>query len=42
MFPDAEIIGYHIDSLINEKTVDEESVKIMFSELDSKGIFARD
>ncbi len=39
MFPDVEIIGYHIDSLINEKTVDEELVKKMFAELDSKGIF---
>ena len=38
-FPNVEIIGYHIDSLINETTVDEESVKKMFSVLDSKGIF---
>lgn len=38
-FPDVEIIGYHIDSLINETTVDEESVKKMFAELDSKDIF---
>lgn len=38
-FPDVEIIGYHIDSLINEKTVDEESVKRMFAELDSMGFF---
>ena len=38
-FPNVEIIGYHIDSLINETTVDEESVKKMFSALDSKGIF---
>ena len=38
-FPDVEIIGYHIDSLINETTVDEESVKRMFAELDSKGVF---
>ena len=37
-FPNVEIIGYHIDSLINETTLDEESVKKMFSELDSKGI----
>ena len=38
-FPDVEIIGYTIDSLINETTVDEESVKKMFAELDSKGLF---
>jgi len=38
-FPDVRIIGYHIDSLINETTVDEESVKKMFADLDSKGIF---
>ena len=38
-FPDVHIIGYHIDSLINETTVDEESVKKMFADLDSKGIF---
>jgi len=38
-FPNVEIIGYHIDSLINETTVDEESVKKMFDELDSKDIF---
>lgn len=39
MFPDVNIIGYHIDSLINETTVDEASVKKMFTELDSKNIF---
>lgn len=38
-FPNVEIIGYHIDSLINETTVDEESVKKMFAELDGKDIF---
>lgn len=38
-FPKVEIVGYHIDSLVNETTVDEESVKKMFTELDSKGIF---
>lgn len=38
-FPDVEIIGYHIDSLINEITVDEESVEKMFAQLDNKGIF---
>ena len=38
-FPTVEIIGYHIDSLLDERTVDEESVKKMFSDLDAKGIF---
>ena len=38
-FPNVEIIGYHIDSLINETTVDEESVKKMFAILDSNDIF---
>lgn len=38
-FPNVEIIGYHIDSLINETTVDEESVKKMFAALDSNDIF---
>lgn len=38
-FPNVNIIGYHIDSLIDERTVDEESVIKMFDELDSKGIF---
>ena len=38
-FPNVEIIGYHIDSLIDKTTVDEESVKKMFDELDAKGIF---
>lgn len=38
-FPNVEIMGYHIDSLIDKTTVDEESVKKMFDELDAKGIF---
>jgi len=38
LFPDVEIIGYAIDSLIDERTVDEESVKTMFAELDKRGI----
>ena len=38
-FPNSKIIGYHIDSLIDERTVDEASVEKMFSELDSRGIF---
>ena len=38
-FPDVEIIGYHIDSLLDDGTVDEASVEKMFSDLDAKGIF---
>lgn len=38
-FPEINIIGYHIDSLLDEKTVDEKSVEEMFSDLDEKGIF---
>ena len=38
-FPTVEIIGYHIDSLLDERTVDEESVEKMFSDIDSRGLF---
>ncbi len=38
-FPDVDIVGYHIDSLLDEKTVDEASVLKMFDELDKKGVF---
>ena len=38
-FSEVNIIGYAIDSLIDERTVDEESVKNMFEDLDKKGIF---
>lgn len=38
-FPNVQIIGYHIDSLIDERTVDEKSVEDMFADLDEKGIF---
>ena len=38
-FPDVEISGFHIDSLIDGKTVNERAVEEMFSELDRKGIF---
>lgn len=37
-FPDCEIIGYRIDSLIDERTVDEGAAKEMFSDLDRRGI----
>lgn len=38
-YPDVEIIGYHIDSLIDERTVNEKAVDELFSDLDDKGIF---
>ena len=38
-FPNVEITGYPIDSLINETTVDEEAVEKMFASLDSRNIF---
>lgn len=38
-FPDVQIIGYHIDSLTDERTVDEEAAREMFASLDEKGIF---
>lgn len=40
-FPDVNIVGYHIDSLIDEKTVNEDAVKAMFEYLDSNGIFVK-
>lgn len=38
-FPNVDIIGYHIDSLTDESSVDEGSVIKMFEELDRKGVF---
>ena len=38
-YPNVEIIGYAIDSLIDEKTVDEKSIDEMYNYLDKKGIF---
>lgn len=38
-FPDVDIIGYHIDSLLDDTTVDEESVDKLFADLDKKGVF---
>lgn len=38
-FPTVEIIGYHIDSLLDERTVDEESVEKMFADIDTRGFF---
>ena len=38
-FPEANILGYAIDSLINPTTVDENAVSDLFADLDAKGIF---
>ena len=38
-FPNVEIIGYHIDSLLDERTVDEKSVEEMFADIDSRELF---
>lgn len=38
-YPDAQIIGYHIDSLLDERTVDEESAEKMFADIDARGLF---
>ena len=39
-FPEVDIIGYVIDSLIDERTVDEAAVDAMFNELDKLDIYA--
>ena len=39
-FSNVRFFGYTIDSLTEENTVDEQSVKEMFEDLDTKGIFA--
>lgn len=38
-FPNVKITGYYIDSLVDERTVDEKSAKEMFDILDEKGFF---
>ncbi len=38
-FPNVTIIGYHIDSLLDERTVDEASVEKMFADIDRRGLF---
>lgn len=38
-YPNVTIIGYVINALIDEKTVDEEAAKQMFESLDARGIF---
>ncbi len=38
-FPDTKILGYAIDSLLDERTVDEQAVIDLFADLDAKDIF---
>ena len=38
-FPNVKILGYHLDSLLDEGTVDEKSVEKMFADIDSRGLF---
>lgn len=38
-FPNVDIIGYPIDSLLDDRTVDEESVTALFAELDRREVF---
>lgn len=38
-FPDTKILGYAINSLLDERTVDEQAVIDLFADLDKKGIF---
>ncbi|MBQ8420401.1 MAG: SDR family NAD(P)-dependent oxidoreductase, partial [Clostridia bacterium] len=38
-FPTVEIIGYHMDSLLDERTVDEKSIEAMFADIDRRGLF---
>ena len=38
-FPSVNIYGYAINSLIDDKTVDEQAVADLFADLDAKGIF---
>ena len=37
-FPDVQIFGYHIDSLLDERTVDEDAVREMFKDIDEKDL----
>ena len=38
-FPGTEFIGYSIDSLTDERTVDEAAVEKMFADIDARGLF---
>ncbi len=39
-FPDVQILGYHIDSLLDERTVDEKAVEELFQFIDDHELFA--
>ena len=39
-FPGAEIYGYVLDSLLDERTVNEEGLDAMFADMDGRGLFA--
>ena len=38
-YPNVTILGYALDSLLDERTVDEQAVVDLFADLDAKGIF---
>jgi 3-oxoacyl-[acyl-carrier protein] reductase len=38
-FPEATVLGYALDSLLDERTVDEAAIDALFADLDEKGIF---
>lgn len=38
-YPNTEIVGYHIDSLLDDRTVDEERVEKIFADIDERGLF---
>jgi len=38
-FPDVQILGYHLESLLDERTVNEKAAEEMFANIDSKGLF---
>lgn len=39
-FPDVKILGFHIDSLLDERTIDEKSVEELFKFIDDANLFA--
>ena len=38
-FPNVTIVGYAINSLLDERTVDEEAIEKMFADIDARGLF---
>ena len=38
-FPEQGVMGYALDSLVDERTVDEEGARMMFESLDERGVF---